>query len=265
MTLPKKAASALLLQLTDSHLFAAPDGRLWGLPTDESLRLVVDMARRDLARRGSKADLLLASGDLAQDGSIPAYRRFQAMTEGLAEQTVWTAGNHDDPDSIRAVGRDHLSGSVDCGAWRVILLDSRLPGEVFGGLNGADLAQLKEWLDDAHDRPVLIVLHHPPFAVGSPNMDRIGLRNPQPFWRLLDAHPQVRGVLCGHVHQDYDGYRGPIRLLTSPATSVQFAVGAETFSLSREAPGYRWLCLNADGSLDTGVSRLTHFDFEPVL
>ena len=72
----------------------------------------------------------------------------------------------------------------------------------------------------------------------------------------LVQYDNLRAVLWGHVHQEFDADRNGVRLLSTPSTCVQFAPGADEFALHAAAPGYRWLTLNADGSIDTDVMRL---------
>ncbi|MFP9011281.1 phosphodiesterase, partial [Pseudomonas aeruginosa] len=93
-------------------------------------------------------------------------------------------------------------------------------------------------------------------------MDPICLRNPQALFDLLAPYPQVRCLLWGHIHQEFDRQRGPLRLLASPSTCVQFAPGSSDFTLDRLAPGYRWLRLHDDGRLETGISRVDDVVFE---
>ncbi|MDO8698550.1 MAG: phosphodiesterase, partial [Pseudomonas sp.] len=104
--------------------------------------------------------------------------------------------------------------------------------------------------------------HHHPVSIGCRWMEPIGLRNADELFAVLDAYPQVRGVLWGHIHQEFDQLRNGVRLLASPSTCVQFAPGSEEFQVDQEAPGYRWLRLHADGQLETGVSRVTGIPFE---
>jgi Icc protein len=46
---------------------------------------------------------------------------------------------------------------------------------------------------------------------------------------------------------------------------VQFAAGSDDFRLQRVGPGYRWLTLGTDGSIDTGVSRVANYPFEAAI
>ncbi|MCY1451598.1 3',5'-cyclic adenosine monophosphate phosphodiesterase CpdA [compost metagenome] len=55
--------------------------------------------------------------------------------------------------------------------------------------------------------------------------------------------------------------RNGVRLLASPSTCIQFEPGSEDFKVGEQAPGYRWLRLHPDGAVDTGVSRVSDFEF----
>ncbi|MBM7061205.1 3',5'-cyclic-AMP phosphodiesterase [Pseudomonas sp. UL073] len=255
-----RSAAALLVQLTDSHLFAEADGKLLGLATQDSLLRVIERVREE----HSGIDLLLATGDLSQDGSAASYQRFHQLTEGLAAAARWTPGNHDEAEVMHAVcaGSERMQPVLDLGAWRVILLDSAVPGAVLGHFDETQLQLLERALSEAPERHHLICFHHHPVSIGCDWMDPIGLRNADALFAVIDRHPQVRALLWGHVHQDFDEQRNGVRLLASPSTCVQFAPGSEEFQVGSEAPGYRWLRLHADGRIDTGVSRVTGIDFE---
>lgn len=250
----------LLVQLSDSHLFAAADGRLLGMDTRDSLGRVI--AR--VLEEQPQVDLVLATGDISQDGSFTSYERFLDMTEDIAAPARWFAGNHDDLAAMRGVsdGRDLLEPLIDLGNWRIVLLDSSIPGAVPGYLAAGQLQLLERSLREAPQRHHLVCFHHHPVPIGSRWLESIGLRNPEALFAVLDGAPQVKALLWGHVHQEYDQVREGMRLLASPSTCVQFAPGSEEFQVGSEAPGYRWLRLHPDGRLETGVSRVTGIDFE---
>lgn len=252
--------AALLVQLTDSHLFADEQGRLLGLETRHSLQRVIDLA---LAEQPG-IDLVLATGDLSQDGSVASYARFRQLAGRIAAPARWCPGNHDElPAMVAATeGSDLLSPVVDIGHWRIVLLDSLVPGSVFGWLRDEQLQLLDQALAEAPERHHLICLHHHPVPIGSRWMDAIGLHNPEALFGVLDRHPQVRAVLWGHIHQEFDQWRNGVRLLASPSTGVQFEPGSENFQVGAQPPGYRWLRLHADGHLDTGVSRVEDMPFD---
>ncbi|MDX1299228.1 MAG: 3',5'-cyclic-AMP phosphodiesterase [Pseudomonas sp.] len=252
--------SVLLVQLSDSHLFADEAGKLLGMDTRDSLQRVIECVLQEQPQ----IDLVLASGDVSQDGSVESYQRFREMTAAIPAPARWFPGNHDEIPAMQAacVGSDLLDPVVDLGSWRVTLLDSSIPGAVPGYLDDQQLALLERALSEAPDCHHLICLHHHPVAIGCKWMEPIGLRNPDALFAVLQRFNNVRAVLWGHIHQEFDQPRGATRLLASPSTCVQFAPGSEEFQVDQSAPGYRWLRLFDDGRLETGVSRVTGITFE---
>lgn len=248
------SSSVLVIQLTDSHLFAEPERDLLGMPTRASLEAVVDQ----VVAEHSGIDLVLATGDLSQDGSIESYQAFQTVSNRLDAPKRWLPGNHDAvPAMAVAAGQtDCLNAVTDIGNWRITTLNSAVPGAVHGYLDDSQLHVLAEALSEAPERHHLICLHHHPVPIGAAWMAPIGLRNPEAFFSVLDRFTGVRAVLWGHVHQVFDEVRKGVRLMASPSTCIQFAPNSEDFSLDSAAPGYRWLRLHDDGRLETGVSRI---------
>ncbi|NQD95867.1 3',5'-cyclic-AMP phosphodiesterase [Pseudomonas sp. CrR25] len=253
-------SSVLLVQLSDSHLFAEENGKLLGMDTQDSLQRVIERVLQEQPQ----IDLMLASGDLSQDGSAASYERFRQLTAAIPAPARWFPGNHDEVPAMQraCAGSDLLEPVIDLGNWRIILLDSSIPGAVPGFLADAQLALLERALVEAPERHHLICLHHHPVSVGCRWMEPIGVRNPEALFAVIRRYRQVRAVLWGHVHQEFDQQRDGVRLLASPSTCVQFAPGSEEFQVDGSAPGYRWLRLHTDGRLETGVSRVTGIQFE---
>ena len=76
----------------------------------------------------SDLDLILATGDLSQDGSYESYQRLAKTLSGFRAPIYWLEGNHDKPaPMLRALrGQDNrVSPCVaDIGNWTLVLLDS---------------------------------------------------------------------------------------------------------------------------------------------
>ncbi len=243
-----------IAQITDTHLYAAADGRLLGLDTRTCLDRVMELARR----RG-EFDLLVATGDLAHDGSEAAYRAVRERLGVLGCPVYCLPGNHDEANAIRA----HLNGdgfhctrSTPAGNWQMLFLDSSVPGQDGGHLNAEELDALEQALQAHPGRPALVWLHHQPLPMGSRWLDTMAVDNGEALFACIDRHPQVRAVVWGHVHQPFDRQRNGVRLLATPSTCLQFLPGSEDFAVEEVPPGYRWLELHPDGRLDTGVERL---------
>lgn len=260
---PLNSSSVLVVQLSDSHLFAEAHGQLLGMKTADSLKAVIDLV---LAEQPA-IDLVLATGDLSQDGTVASYQTFRESSELIQAPKRWLPGNHDElrEMAIAAQQSDFLEPVVDVGNWRITMLDSAVPGSVPGYLEDKQLQLLAQSLSEAPQRHHLVCLHHHPVPIGAAWMELIGLRNPEALFAVLERFPQVKALLWGHVHQEFDQLRQGVRLMASPSTCIQFAPQSEDFKLDSRAPGYRWLRLHDDGQIETAVSRIAAGLFEADL
>lgn len=251
--MPQSKPYLEIAHLTDTHIFADPHGGLFGLESERALREVIALVRR------RQPDLVLLTGDLIHDEREEAYVRLRDIVSDLGVPVHCLAGNHDDLDVMRAqCTHDELrcEMTVDAGDWRVLLLNTVVSGQVGGHLAANELELLQHHLQTNHHRPTLVCLHHQPVAIGSEWLDRIGTDNAGELFSILDAHPQVKAVLWGHVHQEYHAQRNGMQLLATPSTCVQFKPKTKEFTLDMIPPGFRWLRLYKDGHLETGVERL---------
>ena len=240
-----------LTHFTDSHLYGDENGALRGVATLPALVSALAHART----RDWPPDALLATGDLVQDDPA-GYAHFRRLFGNLGLPVLCLPGNHDDPQAMRAeLGGPPfvLGGYVDLGRWRIVLLDSCLPGSASGAMSAAALAGLEEALAQGARQHCLVCLHHHPVPMESRWLDSVGLSNAAEFLHTIDRHKNVRAIVWGHVHQAYDSLRKGVRLLATPSTCAQFLPRAESFAVDRRPPAYRTLELRADGSLLTEV------------
>jgi Icc protein len=238
-----------LIQLTDQHLFGDPARALRGVPTLPALRATLTAARSEL----DACDAILATGDLVQDDA-GGYAHFRDEMGRLGRPVLCLPGNHDDvPAMYAALAQPpfQCGGTWDAGNWRVVLLDSTIPGETAGRLVDDEMTYLEQALAAAHDRHALVCLHHHPVPMHSAWLDGVGLANGAEFLALLRRFPNVRAVVFGHVHQAYDAVHDGIRLIATPSTCSQFKPGSDDFAVDERPPAWRSLTLHADGRLDT--------------
>ena len=248
-----------VLQITDPHLLGDADGRLLGMKTRESLDAVLDHIKTHYGQ----PDVVLATGDISQDGSDASYRFFQDRMAFFECPVFWFAGNHDViPAMERAIGGTQSAGRrYRRHGWQLIFLDSSVPDQVYGRLAEYELRLLDKFLTEHPDEHALVCLHHHPIEIGATWMNSIGLRDHQAFFEVLERHPQVCGILCGHIHQVVDEETNGRRMLASPSTCIQFRPNSSEFSVDNLPPGYRWLKLHPDGTIETGVERVEDDDF----
>lgn len=126
LTLPLAGeARVRILQITDTHLFAQKHEALLGVNTWESYQAVLEAIRP----HQHEFDLIVATGDLAQDQSSAAYQHFAEGIASFRAPCVWLPGNHDfQPAMYSALQDAGISPAkrVFIGEqWQILLLDSQ--------------------------------------------------------------------------------------------------------------------------------------------
>lgn len=243
--------SVRLIQFTDPHLYADANGTLRGVETYPALLAAIKHARR----HHWPCRAVLATGDLVQDDP-GGYARFREVFADLGVPVYCIPGNHDEPEAMLKnlqTAPFQLNGIARWDGWFGVMLDSYLSGRASGRLSRASLEQLDAALKQHADLHGIVCLHHHPVSMDSRWLDQVGLTNADEFFGVLDRHKNVRAILWGHVHQIYDGTRNGVRLLSAPSTCAQFLPKSDNFAIDQRPPGYRWLELQADGSIATEV------------
>lgn len=241
-----------LIQITDCHLHADPEGRCRTGFAYPQLEAVVAAASRRYP------DLVLVTGDVSEDESPESYALAEQALSRLDCPWHWLAGNHDDPATMAR--QRPLPAALDAGRWRLLIVDTYWAGHDGGQLSDATLAGLGEALEQPSERPTLLAMHHPPVAVGSAWLDELGLRSADALAALLCGQPQVRGIVCGHIHQAFAGHleteSGAVPVYGCPSTSDQFLRGSAAFAVDEASrPGFRVIDLRGEG-LGTWVERV---------
>lgn len=242
----------LLAQITDLHVTTRGRTAYGVVDTAACLARAVDA----LLALEPRPDAVIVTGDLAYDGRAEEYAVVAEELGRLAMPVLAIPGNHDARAPFRAAlvprfcptdDALFLHWAVDLGEVRLIGLDTLVEGGEHGELCARRLAWLEAELDRARRRPVVLALHHPPFATGIGFMDRIALRDPQALARLVEGHGRVERVLCGHVHRSIQaGWAGTVASI-APSTAHQvrlaLAPGAPS-RLTLEPPAFhlhRWI------------------------
>lgn len=241
-------SSLLLLQITDTHLFADPAVEKNGVVPARSLHKVLDEALSQKC-----PNLLLASGDLAQEPVCDTYRAFVELVRERFEGPILAVpGNHDVGDVMQQV---LSTDSISIEDWRIATLDTHIDHEVAGHVDPDNLHALSLELEECKEH-VLIVGHHPITDIGCTWLDAHRVDNGEAVVHLLENCPASRGYLCGHIHQEYDRIHNGIRYMATPSTCWQFSPNTDSFGFDESPPGWRWLELHDNGDIHTEVCRL---------
>lgn len=235
----------LLAQITDCHV-TCPGRRAYRIvDTVAALRQAVDA----LLGLAPAPDAVLVTGDLAYDGGTEEYEVVAAELGRLPMPVLALPGNHDARGPFREIlGRrfcpsedpQFLHFTYEFPETTLIGLDTLVPGADGGALCSARLAWLEKAFTRVRDKPVILALHHPPFATGIAHMDRIGLANPEDLEGLVRRHGRVERILCGHVHRAVQTIWAGTIASIAPSTAHQVALSldpAAPSSFTLEPPG----------------------------
>ncbi|HTU03249.1 MAG TPA: metallophosphoesterase, partial [Candidatus Sulfotelmatobacter sp.] len=134
--------SLRIVQISDLHLLGEPGRRINGVDSGAVLERTVPLLNE------LKPDVIVATGDLTDDGSPGAYRRLRRLLAPLAARLHACPGNHDDRQVLRrdfglADGEGPAHESFATGGVRFILLDSTVAGDPAGHLAECELSWLE--------------------------------------------------------------------------------------------------------------------------
>ena len=240
----------LIVQVSDCHLPANPEQAYRGINPHQNLEALIPKVQ------ALKPELLLATGDLSEDGSRASYRALQEIFKPLGVPVLALPGNHDDAyllaDAFPGSPVDSIEVS-NHGPWQIIRLNSCLPGKPEGRLGEKVLGELEEFLANHEQSPCLIALHHQPITVNSPWIDKYRLMDADNFLQLIDRHPNIRATVWGHVHQVFEADRRGVSMLGSPSSAINGLPGTQKFTPDLLGPACRWLSLKTDGVLLSGI------------
>lgn len=197
-----------------------------------------------------RPQVILITGDLVESGSAEEYALARAALDQLTIPFLVLPGNHDERNNLRSafgghmgevLGPDCLASVADRYPVRIVALDSVIPARGQGRLGTTQLDWLDRTLGANSSKPTLLALHHPPFEVGIPFMDRLGLLDREELAQVITGHGNVVGVFAGHVHRTIIGRVGNAVAMVAPSTAHQIPLeaapdGPETFVF--EPPGY---------------------------
>jgi 3',5'-cyclic AMP phosphodiesterase CpdA len=216
-----------IVQMTDLHVVSRERLCLGRVPTNAHLaRAVAHINALD-----PKPEAVIASGDLTDHGSAEEYDMLREILADLIPPVFVIPGNHDRRETLlRAFASEEympppdapfVQYSIDRFSLRLIGLDTTVPQRDHGMICEERLRWLDNTLQARPDAPTLIFMHHPPFRTGVQWMDAAGLYGGRKMAQVVQRHPQVVRIACGHIHRPiYLAWAGTI-VSTSPSTCHQ--------------------------------------------
>jgi hypothetical protein len=161
-------------------------------------------------------DATFVKGDIADRGLPEQFAAAADCFSKLATPLHAFLGNHDhyaleqglEVDGYALLGQPRAPRQVDLGGWRLLLIETAVPGEHHGELCAERLAWLESALEETREEaiPTLVLAHHQPvpprYRDRYPNTIGIDPGDSLRLFACLARHPQVRGVLLGHTHRN---------------------------------------------------------------
>lgn len=248
------APTLRILHLSDTHLTG--DGALhYGtVNTREHLQRVLAMVEH------RPIDLIVCSGDVSDDGSIASYeiardvigefaaRKFASGAAAAGDPTatpdaraaslpvVFAMGNHDLLDLFEQV-LGPAQRVLHVNGWRIIVLNTAVPGAGYGELGAEQLEFLRHVLhghasDHAHPHPAgqqgdvsaphgsIVVMHHPPIPAQTDLLQALNLddQDARTLAEIL-AGSDVRAILSGHYHQAITELFAGVPVIVTPGVA----------------------------------------------
>jgi hypothetical protein len=218
--------------LSDTHIDGDLSATAMGTNMADNLRSVLG----EVVRLRGTISRVIVNGDCAYRVGLESdYVAFKRLMQPVREAGIpvhVTLGNHDDRDRFRKVVRDGRAvkdSGVDkeCaviggGAVDWIVMDSCTKPVSEGRFGARQLEWLRDRLDSAPTRPVVVVGHHNPREPSS----KYPLEDTEDFFSIILPRRQVKAYVFGHTHRwQVSRHDSGLHLVNLPPTAYVFVAG----------------------------------------
>nr|WP_319389910.1 metallophosphoesterase [uncultured Cohaesibacter sp.] len=187
------------IHLTDCQV-ASYGGALEGHGASARLRAAIDSINCD----HHDADFVVITGDLTLHGDDASYEAFARELRRLSVPSHLLIGNRDDVRTFRfhfpeaqRCDCGYIQGSKRTPFGLCLFLDTSHPGSIGGRYCEARRRWLEGVLRET-DGPVMLFMHHLPFAIDASGAKDRQASDEDAFWQLLEPYRQrIRHVFVG--------------------------------------------------------------------
>ena len=199
--------------LTDLHLINKKK-TLHGLNPSKRL----EECLRDIEAWHKDSAFCVITGDLCDFAEEESYMYLKERLQKFVLPCFLLLGNHDDRNVFKNIFPNHkedTNGFVqhlyENEDSIFLFLDTCKQGKNIheGQMCTARLDWLSDQLDKAGNKKAYLFMHHPPFHIGIPYVDKIKLVESEEFYQTLAGRTNIRHIFFGHVHRmTYVNWRG---------------------------------------------------------
>jgi len=217
-------------QITDIHL--VPRGQsLHGLDPVQRFEDCI----ADVNRHSDDLQFCAITGDLADRGDVDSYGVLREILQTLTVPAHLILGNHDRREAFLKIfpeaprdSNGFIQYQVNSTGGLLVFLDTLDEGKSSGIYCNRRRQWLVDRLQEAGDRPVYLFMHHPPFDIGLPSLDRMKLDAADSFATSIEVNSNIRHLFFGHVHRPLSGSWRNIPFSALPGTNHQIATDFKT-------------------------------------
>lgn len=241
------------IHITDLHLSSDESELIHNIP----IYKVLDSILSYISERVNEFDFILITGDISDTGNLNSYITARTKFEEINLPIYWLPGNHDNLDHISHFNNTQNILGEKCFAkngYIFLLLNSVAIDESGnnrnrGLISDSELIFLRQCLESNIDREIIIALHHPPVKSGTWKDDRM-LLNTQEFFTELKNYKNIRAILYGHQHQEFQVNINNILYYSPPAASFQFSKDVK-WAFDTKGPGFGIVSISENGEIST--------------
>ena len=240
------------VQVSDIHL-GAPDALINGCSPTERLCACF----KDINSWHSDAEFCVITGDLTEFAEPAAYKHLKEILSEFPLPCFLMLGNHDDRKVFQSIFVDYsqdengfVQYSHRTASGIFLFLDTKKEGlEAHEGeMCNLRLKWLKEELMGAGNQPVYIFMHHPPFDIGLPYVDKIKLFEFEEFGETLKHGHNIKHIFFGHVHRMTSVIWKGIPFTSLPSLNHQIPLVSDSVNseFCDEPPAYGVVTINSE-------------------
>lgn len=229
-----------------------------------------------LAKTTDAPDAIFITGDIVNCGQRQEYAMARRILGQLTMPVFIIPGNHDNNvnflealtdicpplENVTKTGEHNIRYVIEQFPVRFIMLDSTIAGELHGEIGSKQMAWLDMQLERDTERETAVCMHHHPLPCGNAHMDAIKCRDGEALISLLDKHPHVTRVICGHTHRSIFQNVGHLLICTAPGAAHQVPFHSTDLdgSYTLEAPALYFHRHTAETGLVTYSRSLAPFE-----
>ena len=252
-----------IIQISDTHLMPGK-ANLYKINPYKNLEECV----KSINKFHYDSELCIITGDLSNNGDSQAYLDLIEILQKLKMPYYPLIGNHDCRETFTSIFPNvsidnfgFVQQTIPISLGKIILLDTVENKKDWGSFCKKRSKWFLDQLERSRETPVYIFMHHPPFNIGIPALDRISIKNDyKEIEKIVKKFSNIKHIFFGHVHRNVSGSWNGIPFSSVRGTNHQIQLDQKEsiyLSCCHEPPSYSVIIL---GKNQTTVHYFDYLD-----